>query len=302
MSKLIKKIKNPSSLLVRLRWELTKRGYYNSWSDEKYLLHKYKIKFKRKLDLNNPKLFTEKLQWLKINDRKSLYTQMVDKYEAKKYIKDIVGDKYNVPTYGIYEKFSDINFDEIPDKFVMKCTHNSGGTVICTNKNEFKKEEANKKISKNLEYSHYYSGREWPYKNVKPRIIIEKLLQNDDKSEVVEYNFFCFNGEPKLVMTCSGDKRIKRYNDFYDMNFKKIELKCEYDNSDVIYQKPKQFDKMVELSKKLSAKIPHLRVDLYVCNDKIYVGELTFYHWSGFCKFEPEEWDRKMGEWLDLKK
>ena len=290
----------PSLVLNKIRWVLTKNGYYNSWSDEKYLKYKYRLKLNKKLNLEAPTLYTEKLQWLKINDRNSLYTKMVDKYEAKGYIEDKVGKNYCVPTIGIYDNFEDINFDNLPNEFVLKCTHNSGGIIICKDKNKLDIEAAKKKVNGSLNYNHFYTGREWPYKNVKPRIIIEKLLKNDDCSDVVEYNLFCFDGIPKLIMTCHGDKRVKRYNDFYDINFNKLDLKCEDDNSDMVLVKPVYFDELIEISKKLSKNLPQLRVDLYVCNNKIYVGELTFFHWSGLCKFVPEIWDKKMGDWLNL--
>lgn len=300
LCKLKKAICRPSVISNKIWWLLTKCGFYNGWSDEKYLRYRYKQRVHKNLNLDNPSLFTEKLQWLKINDRNSLYTKMVDKFEAKSFIEDKVGKKYVIPTYGIYDKFDDIDFSSLPNSFILKCTHNSGGIVICKNKEELNIDEARKKINKCLQYNHYYTSREWPYKNVKPRIIAEEFLTNDDNSEVVEYNFFCFNGVPKLVMCCLGDKRVKRYNDFYDMDFNKLDLKCEYSNSDIILEKPKCFDELVNLSKKLSIGLPHLRVDLYVCNDKIYVGELTFFHWGGLCKFEPEDWDKTLGDWLEL--
>lgn len=269
-------------------------------NDKKYLKMRYKYKTGKKLDLVHPVLFNEKLQWLKLYDRNPLYSQMVDKYEAKKYISETVGDKYVIPTIGIYNSFDEIDFNKLPKRFVMKCTHNSGGVIICEDKTNFNIEEARKKINKLLKRDHYLGGREWPYKNVKPRIIIEELLKNNDKSEVIEYNFFCFNGMPKIVMTCHGDKRVKRYNDFYDMNFKKLNLKCNYDNSDIVDKKPSNYEEMKQISSKLSKNIPHLRVDLYLCNGKIYVGELTFFHWGGFGKFEPEEWNKKLGDMIDL--
>ena len=293
-------ILHPLTIKDYISWKFVRHGLYNYLSDEKYLSCRYSKKMKKNLNLENPLLFTEKLQWLKINDRNKLYTKMVDKYEAKEYIEAKVGKKYVVPTLGLYNSFDEIDFSSLPNDFIMKCTHNSGGAVVCVNRGNLDIKAARKKINKCLNHNHYYSGREWPYKNVKPRIIIEKLLSNSDGSEVVEYNFFCFNGVPKLVMTCHGDKRIKRYNDFYDMDFNKMNLKCEYDNSSIVEKKPKQFEQMVSMSKKLSENIPHLRVDLYLCDDKIYVGELTFFHWGGFCKFEPEMWDEILGSWIDL--
>ncbi len=279
---------------------LGKRELLNWMSDETYLKLLYKATFKEKMNLDNPQTFNEKLQWLKLHNRNPEYTKMVDKYESKKYVSSLIGEKYTVPTYGIYDSFDEIDFDKLPDKFVIKCTHDSGGLVICKDKATFDKKKARKEINKCLKNNFYYFGREWPYKNVKPRIIIEKLLENTDKSELLEYNFFCFNGEPKLLLLCHGDKHTARHNDYYDMDFNKLNLKCIYPVSNNIEKKPKNFKKMVEISKKLSKNIPILRVDLYLCDGNIYVGELTFFHWNGFCKFEPKDWDIKLGKLIDL--
>lgn len=290
-------IKRPKKLFMRL----CQKGIIPLW-DKEYLKIRYKEQTGKKLNINNPVLYNEKLQWLKLYDRKPIYTDMVDKYEAKSFIKKTVGDRYVIKTIGIYDKFDDINFDSLPKKFVMKCTHNSGGVIICSDKSELDIDATRESINEFLKVNHYLRGREWPYKNVKPRIIIEELLENNDGSETIEYNFFCFDGKPKIVMTCHGDKRIKRYNDFYDIDFHKINLKCNYDNSDIIDKKPHNYDEMLKISRKLSQNIPHLRVDLYLCNNKIYVGELTFFHWSGFGKFTPGEWDKKLGDMIKLPK
>ena len=274
---------------------------YLKWMPSKqYLKLKYFIRFKKRLDLKNPKTFNEKMQWLKLYDHKDIYTKMVDKYEAKKIIADTVGKKYIIPTLGVYDHFKDIDFTKLPKQFVIKCTHDSGGLVIVKNKNSFDKRSAEKKINKSLKNNYYYHSREWPYKNVKPRIIIEELMVNKNGDELVEYNFFCFNGVPKLVMTCHGDKRIKRYNNFYDINFNKLYFSCGYDYTDEIEKKPKQYEKMLEISGKISKDIPMLRVDFYLVDGKIKLGELTFFHWGGICDFDPKEWDRKLGDMLDL--
>ena len=268
--------------------------------DKLYLKMKYRLRTGNSLNLKNPKRYTEKSQWIKLYDRKKIYTKMVDKYESKEFIEKKVGKDYVVETYGIYENFEQIDFEKLPDKFVIKCTQDSGGLVICKSKKELDIESAKTKIEKSLKNNFYYLGREWPYKNVKPRIIIEELLENDDSSDLIEYNFFCFNGIPRIVMTCHGDKRIKRYNDFYDMKFNKLDIQCEYATSDKKETKPKQFEKMIEISKKLSKDTYSLRVDFYIVNDKIKLGELTFFHWAGFCKFTPDKWDYELGKMIKL--
>ena len=296
MKKIGDHLKNPSEILIYL---LNKNILW--WLDDKtYLKLKYRLLMKSKLNLDHPETFNEKLQWLKLNDRNPEYTRMVDKYESKQYVKEKLGEEYVIPLLGVYEKFDDIDFDKLPNQFIIKSTHDCGGIVICKNKNELNIENARKKLSKSLRKNYYYGEREWPYKNVKPRIIVEQLLENKNESELVEYNLFCFDGEPKIVMTCHGDKRIKRYNDFYDIDFNKLDMKCRYDNSDIIDNKPERYEEMLNIARKLSQNIPELRVDLYLCNDKIYVGELTFFHWGGFGTFEPQKWDYELGKLINL--
>ena len=264
-----------------------------------FLQIKYRYKFNKKLNLKKPQTFNEKLQWLKLYDRNPEYTKMVDKYEAKKYVANIIGEEYIIPTLGVYDKFEDINFATLPNQFVIKCTHDSGGLIICKDKTKLNIKEARKKINKSLKRNYFYTGREWPYKNVKPRIIIEKYMVDESKKELKDYKFFCFNGEPKLLFVAKDRPFATKFN-YYDMNFKKLPFKQHYENFNDYIEKPKGFEKMIELSKKLSKDIPHVRVDFYDINGKVYFGELTFYHFSGFEKFEPEEWDKILGDMLKL--
>lgn len=295
MGKIIKAIKNPKKILIYL----ASKGIIK-YDDRKYLEYEYYEKMGKKLNLDNPQKYSEKLQWLKLYDHNPLYTKMVDKYESKSYVKEKVGEQYIVKTYGIYDNFDEIDFNKLPNKFIMKCTHDSGGTFICKDKMNFNYKKAKKVIKKCLKRKYFYLHREWPYKNVKPRIIIEELLENKNSKDLLEYNFFMFNGKPEFFMLCYGDKRTNRYNDYYDMDCKRLNIKLDYMTSDNNITKPKNFDKMVEISKKLSANIPSLRVDLYVCNNKIYVGELTFFHWAGFTNFEPQKYDLYYGKKLDI--
>ena len=253
-----------------------------------------------KLDLDNPQTFNEKLQWLKLYDRDPKYTQMVDKYEVRKYIKEKIGEEYLIPLLGVYDKFEDIDFDKLPKQFVIKCNHDSGGLVICKDKSMLNIEEARKKINKSLKKNYFYSGREWPYKNVKPRIIIEKYMEDKETKELIDYKFMCFNGEPKCVFTCT-----ERYNDglkvtFFDMEWKKMPFIRHYPASSKKINKPVNYDKMLKFSKMLSKNIPFVRVDWYEINGKLYFGELTFYPGSGFEEFKPEEWDKRIGDMLIL--
>jgi len=271
-------------------------------SDKKVLQKKYKYKFHRKLDLENPKTFNEKLQWLKLYNHNPLYTQLVDKYEAKDYMLKTIGAEYVIPTIGVWDKFEDINFDEFPDEFVLKCTHDSGGLVVVRDKATFDKDAAKKKIGNSLSKNYFYSGREWPYKNVKPRIIAEPLIHNQDYSQLLEYNFFCFNGEPKIVLRCSGDrdKGEQRYNDYYKVDGEKLPFRWGYPYSDAQLEITDTYSDMLEKARLLSKDIPFVRVDFYVCDGKALIGEMTFFHWSGLMPFDPDEWDEILGGWLTL--
>lgn len=269
-----------------------------------FLKMKYKIRLGKKLDLKNPQTFNEKLQWLKLYDRNPEYTKTVDKYQAKQYVADIIGEKYIIPTLGIWDKFENINFEELPNQFVLKCTHDSGGLVICKDKSKLNIKEAKRKISKSLKTNYYYHGREWPYKKVRPRIIAEKYMATYKQKELIDYKFFCFNGEPKFLYVSEGLSNHENARiSFANMNYEKTEFyRKDYRPFDKLPDKPTNFDKMKELSKKLSKNIPFIRVDFYEVNGQIYFGELTFFPCSGFIPFEPEEWDRKLGDMLKLPK
>ena len=271
-------------------------------SDKMYLKIMYFLYFHKKLDLDNPKTYNEKLQWLKLYDRKDIYSTMVDKYEAKEYVANIIGEEYIIPTLGIYNTFDEINFDELPNQFVIKCTHDSGGLVICKDKSKLDLKLARKKITKCLKKNFYYVGREWPYKNVKPRIIIEKYMEDSKLNELRDYKFLCFNGIPKVMFIATDRQNgITKFN-YYDMNFNFLDIKQGHPNDNRKIDKPINFNKMKKLAQKLSAGIPNLRVDFYEIDGKLYFGELTFFHYSGFMKFEPDKWDYEFGEYLNINK
>lgn len=269
--------------------------------DRLYLKVMYHRKINRKLNLDTPNSFNEKLQWLKLYDRNPAYINMVDKYEVRKYISDKIGDEYLIPLIGVYDKFEDINFNDLPNQFVIKCTHDSGGVILCRDKENFNVGDAEKRIVRNLNENYFYFGREWPYKMVKPRIIIEKYMVDESGTQLKDYKFFCFNGEPKALYVAS-DRGIDTRFDFFDLDFNLLPFSQCYKNSGKKINKPPGFDIMISLARKLSEGIPHVRVDFYDINGKIYFGELTFYHLSGFEKFEPEEYDNIFGSWLELPK
>ena len=270
--------------------------------DKQFLKWNYKLIMGHNLDLKNPKTYNEKLQWLKLNDRNPEYTKMVDKIEAKNYVASIIGEEYIIPTLGIWDDVNDIDFDVLPNSFVLKCSHDSGGVVICKNKDEFDIDAAKEKLKKGLAANFYYQNREWPYKNVKPRILAEMYMEDESGYELKDYKFFCFNGEPKILFI-AADRGVEgeetKFN-FYDTDFNFLPFTNGHPNSSKPINKPASFELMKELAAKLSKDIPHVRIDFYDIYGKIYFGEMTFYHWSGFTPFSPEEWDYKMGELIKL--
>ena len=265
-------------------------------------IRKIAKKFNKKLNLKNPKTFNEKLQWIKLYDRNPKYSRMVDKYEAKKYVSEIIGEEYIIPTYGVYDCFDEINFDALPQQFVMKCTHISGSVIVCKDKSNFDFEKAKKEITQNLNREYFKHKREWPYKNVKPRIIIEKYMATEEQKELVDYKFFCFNGIPKLLNISEGwltPSTVKM--DFLDTDYNPTDFyRTDHGRFDKLPVKPVNFEKMKEISKKLAEDTNFIRVDLYEINGKIYFSELTFFPCGGFIPFEPEEYDLILGNMITL--
>ena len=293
--RIIRIIRNPywflGAILRRLSWLIK--------SDEIFIKWEYYFGMHKFPNLQNPQSYNEKLQWLKLHDKHSEYTQMVDKYEAKEYVKNIIGEQYIIPTLGIWDKFEDIDFKKLPDQFVLKCTHDSGGLVICKDKNKLDINKAKKKINKSLKRNYFYEHREYPYKDIKPRIIAEKYMVDESGTELKDYKFFCFNGKCKMLFIATDRPHDVRF-DFYDTNFNHLPFMQGHPLAEKDIKKPNGFDEMLHLSEVLSQNIPHVRVDFYDINGKVYFGELTFYHFSGNVPFEPEEWDYKIGEWLEL--
>lgn len=270
--------------------------------DKKVIEYEYKNIFNRGTNLNKPQTFNEKLNWIKLNDRKKIYTKMVDKYEAKIFAKEIIGDKYIVPTIGVYNNFDEIDFSKLPNQFVMKCTHDSGGVIVVKDKKKLNLKWAKKKINKNLNTNFFYIAREWPYKDVKPRIIIEKYLGDN----LTDYRLYCFNGEPKYIYRYinksqeNGDKPEPTNCNIYNLeweiqNFRNYYLPDKKNQ----YKKPDNLDKMIEISRKLSKNTKFLRVDFFEL-DKLYLGELTFFPGGGLSKFYPDDADLELGKLLKL--
>lgn len=276
-------------------------------SDKAYLSLQYRCLCQKWIDWENPKSFNEKLQWLKVYDHNPEYTQMVDKYEAKKYVASIIGEEYIIPTLGVWDSIDDIDWDSLPNQFVLKCTHDSGGLVVCRDKFKFDRIAAIKKLKASLSRDFYYSSREWPYKNVKPRVIAEKYMEDNPSNPAVadltDYKFFCFNGEPMYCQVIR-DRHTKETIDFYDMEWNHmpfVGLNPVARNGLTPVARPKHLDEMAEICKKLSKDIPFSRIDLYIINDKEYFGEVTFYPYGGMGVFTPNDWNTRIGDLIHLK-
>ena len=273
---------------------------YKWWPDAIWLKVQYRIKMKQRLNLKTPKLYTEKLQWLKLHDRNPLYSILVDKYEVKQYVKEHIGAEYVIPTLGVWDHFDDIDFDLLPDQFVLKCTHDSGNVWICKDKLSFDKAAARKMLEESLKHNFYWWTREWPYKNIKPRIIAEKYMVDESGTELKDYKFFCFNGNP-LYVQVDYNRFINHKRNIYDVNWnlQNFEIQFLSDRNHII-ECPQNYSTMLQIVRKMAVGIPHVRIDLYNVRGHIYFGEYTFYHGSGFEEFRPSEWNKKFGDLIVL--
>ena len=304
MSSLAHKIKTMIST-PRIFWiKFAHSPLFRYLPDKTALEIQFQKTFHRKIDWDDPKTFNEKLQWLKLYDRKPEYTTMVDKYAAKAYAASIIGEEHIIPTLGVWDQFDDIDFDKLPDQFVLKCTHGSGDIVICRDKQNFDYKMTREKFNKALQFDYFKVSREWPYKNVPRMIIAEQYMDNKDEEcgvngGINDYKFFCFNGEPKIMFVATDRATDCRF-DYFDMDFKHLAIDNIHANSDHNVPRPSRFEEMKTLASKLSRGHSFMRVDLYQINGQVYFGEFTFFHASGFSTYNPEEWDYKMGEWLQL--
>lgn len=269
--------------------------------DRLYINLMYFRHFHRFPNLKDPQTFNEKLQWLKLYDRRSEYTTMVDKYLAKEYVANIIGEEYIIPTIDVWNTIDEIDWDSLPNQFVLKWNHDSGSIVICKDKSKLDKGAAIKILRRNEHSSGYWYGREWPYKNVKPCIIAEQYMEDED-GELKDFKFFSFDGETKamFVATDRFNKEEDTKFDFYDTQFNHMPFTNGHPNATRQINKPQNFDLMIQLASKLSKGYPHIRVDFYEVNGKVYFGELTLYHWSGFVPFNPPLYDKMFGDWIKL--
>lgn len=302
---------------------MTKLGLTHFMSDEKYLKKKFKLALGYELDLENPKTFNEKLQWLKLHDRRSEYTIMADKYLARGYAVEKLNSRtfvsggaeggvnsaeinYNehlIPILGVWDSPDEIDFDKLPDKFVLKCNHDSGGLVIVRDKSKMDKRAVKKKLKKALKRNYYWVSREWPYKDIPPKIICEKFMRDKSSDQgLTDYKFYCFNGKPEFLYVSVGlEDHATAQIGFVMPDWTAAPFgRSDYKKFETLPPKPKHFNEMMEFAHRLSSGIPFLRVDLYEIEAKIYFSEFTFTPCGGFMPFEPQKWDKKLGEILNI--
>lgn len=278
-----------------------KQTLLNLAPDSLFLKWRYWRIFGRRLNLRRPKTYNEKLQWLKLHDRNPVYTMLVDKIEVKDWVAKRIGEEHVLQTIQIWDDVDDIDITNLPDQFVLKTNHDSGGIVICRDKELFDLKEAKKLLKEHFDINWYYMAREWPYKDVRPRVFAEVYLADYATGDLPDYKFFCFDGEAKaLFVATERFAESETKFDFFDMDFNHLPFRNGHPNSDKPINKPKHFDEMRAFAERLSFGLPHVRVDFYETDAGVYFGEMTFSHWAGFVPFEPEEWDEIFGSWLKL--
>ena len=297
MKKLKEYIFNPTLLAISL---LVRFG---KWiPDATYLKMLYYLRMGQKLNLKHPVTFSEKLQWLKLYNRRPEYTMMVDKVAVKDYVAEMIGEEYIIPTLGVWNNPDEIDFDKLPEQFVLKCNHNSGlGMCICRDKNKLDISKVRAELRKGLNQNYYLTGREWPYRNVERKILAEEFISTGKDMDLMDYKFFCCNGEPYYCQVISDREKLMSI-DFFDKDWSHQDFHepKEYPFSSKEIVKPKNFELMWNLARKLALDIPFVRVDFYNLNGQIYFGEITFFPTSGMGGFEPEEWDEKFGRLIDF--
>lgn len=301
MKSVIEYLKHPS---------LIKEGFFNakmnskhskSLSDKEYISILFEHKMGRPINLERPTSFNEKLQWLKLNDIHDEFTDLSDKIKVKDIISNLLGKEYIVPTLKIYDSPNEIDFNELPEKFVLKCNHDSGSVIICRNKNAINKKKIIKKLNKFLKTDFYLNSREYPYKNIERKVFAEQYIETSGTKGIVDYKFYCFNGTPKFLYVSQGLENHKTASiSFYDLKGKKMPFKradfAELDS----FKMPDNFDYLISLAEKLAkyTKAKFVRVDLYTVNDNVYFSEFTFFPCGGFMPFNPPEQDEEIGKLL----
>lgn len=306
MSRLMNAIKHPKDVML---WAFTSCS--KLWPNKFYLSRIYRWRTGNKMNWENPRSYNEKCNWMKLYHRNPQYALLADKIEAKKYVESVLGPGNTFPLIAVYDKVEDIDFDKLPNQFVIKANHDSGGLCICKDKSKgiivrgksddhrnLSYDEVRKILKKSLKTNYYWRNREWPYKNIKRRILVEQFMQQSDGSGLNDYKFFCFNGEPKYVWM--GTNYTPMHFDVYSADWTNQHVEWGYVNAPCDVPPPPGYEQMLEMARKLSKGFPHVRVDFFNIDGKIYVGEFTFYTWAGLTPFKPAEWDQKFGDLIDL--
>lgn len=271
-------------------------------NDRWYVATRYRLYTGDKLNLNNPKTFNEKLCWQKLYDHNPLYTTLVDKYAVKSYVAQKIGEEYIIPTIGVWDKPEQIDWDKLPDQFVLKTTHDSGGVIIVKDKKSLNQNKAIRKLARCLKADNFAVTREWPYKNVRRRIIAEKYMEDDETAELRDYKFFSFRGVVRAMFVCTdrGKKGEDVKFDYFDADYNHLNISQYHNSALTPPSQPINFIKMKQLASILSKDLPQVRVDFYEVNGKVYFGELTFFHHGGIVPFHPNQWNEIFGSWIDL--
>lgn len=296
ITKILRIVKNPLKLIR----PLGSRGLLNWIPDKVYLKLIYYCETGKKLNLLNPITFNEKIQWLKLYDRRPEYTSYVDKYLVRDYVKNSIGEQYLIPLIAKFDSVDEIDWISLPSRFVLKCTHGSGCNIICNDKEKLDIDKVKKQLKQWMKKNWFWFGREWPYKNIKPSIICEKYMVDESGIELKDYKVFCFNGKPKLIQV-DYNRFVNHKRNLYDIKWNYINASIKYPtDSSFAIKKPDKLEEMLKLAEKLAKNYPHVRVDFYNINGKIYFGEMTFYHGSGFEEFHPSEIGKLFGNWIKL--
>lgn len=294
IKRILYNIKNPRYFLKKRLQEIS-----CLLSDEIYIKLMFKTRVRYWPNLKHPKTFNEKQNWLKLHDRNPRYTLMADKFAVKKIVSSLIGEQHVVPCFGVWENAEDIDFDKLPNQFVLKCTHNSGGGMcICKDKSKLCIDDVRRKLNLGLKTNFYALSRVWPYKHIPPRIIADKFLDDHTGTELRDYKFWCFNGQPKVMYCTNKGKEI--YENYYDMDFNPLNISHGFKRQVPEIEKPIAFEEMKELAAKLSVGIPFVRVDFFYVDGVVYFGEFTFYDWGGFMAFTNKKVDRALGDLIDL--
>lgn len=298
VSKVLKAIHEPRKAICYLFSMLPRKLFRDTF----YIETLFWLHMGKRLDWKNPQTFNEKLQWLKLYDRKPEYTTMVDKYKVREYIAERLGEEYLIPLLGVWNDPDEIDFDALPNQFVLKCNHNSGlGMCICKDKAKLDIAKVKAELRKGLKQDYYLTGREWPYKNVERKIIAEKFM-TDGGEELADYKIHNFNNGPKVILVCRDRfKDSGLTEDFFSEDWEHLDVaRPDHPNASTPVERPKELEEMLSLAEKLSQGRPFLRTDFYTVGGRVYFGELTFFPASGFSPFAPPQWDETLGKWITL--